>query len=166
MSLPWSAGRLVMFLLCRSLTPNHVSGRVQSGKHNTWGVLTEETEWRVLVWDVGKFKEQNSIGSLKNRTFCRAVRRGTTWPPPAALEGTRLVLGIPEGLGGWNQLPLWAEGYCWGNFDKNFKQTGRRKSLLQDLLSASHFLLPSKFPLCFLWTGFNRKPLGKGIWEM
>lgn len=94
------------------------------------------------------------LEGLKNKTvweeLWRALRRGPTRLLLAALEGTRLILGISEGTGGWNGLPLWAEGYCWGSVDRDFEQTGRQKSLLQDLLFASHFLLLSKFPLFFL----------------
>lgn len=54
----------------------------------------------------------------------------------------------------------------WGNFDKNPKQRERRKSLLQQSLLSSQFLLPSELPVSFLLTESSRKPPDGSIWKM
>lgn len=63
--------------------------------------------------------------------------------------------------GSWGLKPaatLGWRGHCWGNFDRNSKQIGRRKALLQDLL-----FLSSKLPLCFLFTEFHRNSWQKHL---
>ena len=69
------------------------------------------------------------FGNKSGEGAVQGSEEGQDGLPLAVPEGRGLVLAMPEGTGGCNQLLLWAEGHCWGNFARDIEQTGEKEVL-------------------------------------